>query len=295
MQRIQILKEWRVHTIVWADKWAGAPLGDLDGYNFGYAFKVLLNLTDRLLVLGDVPTIPISPDRPGNDILKLAVHLMLSKDPSKQSLLTMREEPSFRSHRLGIEKQIRIAIEADPSGEFHAELAKADCTDAAQYALDCEQWKLAGECAETNKFMVMNCHKTCGFFCPYAPAKMASSAGAGQCAVADLMALLNAQNVQEQALAMTASLERLSANLSRSNARCGLCLAACSNAADKRRCAMACTGGGERDSSSSSGSPMGPGASRRSSPACESQTRGSLARFGVHRCAACKRFLARPH
>ena len=291
MQRIQILKEWRVHTIVWAEKWAGAPLGNLDGYNFGYAFKLLLSLTDRLLVLGDVPTIPISPDRTGNDILKLAVHLMLSQDPSKQSLLTMREEPSFRSHRLGIEKQIRLAIEADPSGEFHAELAKADCMDAAQYALDCEQWKLAGQCAETNNFMVMNCHKTCGFFCPYAPAKMASSAGAGQCAVADLMALLNAQNVQEQAVAMAASLKRLWL----SNARCGLCLAACSNAADKRRCAMACTGGGERDSSSRNGAPMGPGAFRCSSPARKSQTRGCLARFGFRRCAACKRFLARPH
>ena len=77
-------------------------------------FEQVLRHAQRLVVLGDIPTLPKEacplPPASGDSVFKLAVYNRMRADGNAHFLRSMREEPKYRAERFTVEDKIRRTI-----------------------------------------------------------------------------------------------------------------------------------------------------------------------------------------
>jgi peptidoglycan/LPS O-acetylase OafA/YrhL len=110
--RLAHLEAWApgLGLVAWIDFWAGdmaAPWW-FDGYDFAASFKALLARSPRLLVLGDVPTLPIAKAPSGSGFKNYVWH-RFERDGSFAFVEALREDPGYRARRLAQEAAIAAA------------------------------------------------------------------------------------------------------------------------------------------------------------------------------------------
>jgi peptidoglycan/LPS O-acetylase OafA/YrhL len=137
--RVRHLSAWtqskKLRMVVWADFWAsylpGKGMGLFDGtnpklvghfgypFNFAYTFRILLEYGENLVVLGDVPTLPIDAQGSTGDGLLRNLVYNRGRAEGFGFLLKIQEQVSYRTHRLRTESMIQ---EAASSPEFNQQV-----------------------------------------------------------------------------------------------------------------------------------------------------------------------------
>jgi len=116
--RLSLLDLWKPKLIVWIDYWAMAEgayapfCGEFQDYDFKYAFNLLSNRTEKLLVLGDVPQLPITEFVTMDYFEAWVLEQYRTYGNSFDFLLSLKEEPSHKKCRVAVEANIRTALEA---------------------------------------------------------------------------------------------------------------------------------------------------------------------------------------
>ena len=116
--RLDFLEKWRPRLVVWVGFWGGRFDGKCErtfayGYPFPYAFDLLLAHSEKLLVLGDIPTLPLGCSGvgcSGDSLLRLSVYKMYVASGNFLFLTTAKEEPTYRIDRLAVEGWIKGTI-----------------------------------------------------------------------------------------------------------------------------------------------------------------------------------------
>lgn len=134
LQRLDYLADWHPRLVVWLDFWAGKTLEEHmsvedwanfgapqdwynDDYNWAASLQLLADRADRLLVLGDVPTLPISPF-PTKDAAIRFAYENYNLYESFDFLFTLHEKPEYAERRARIEGHIRTAVQSMPTATF---------------------------------------------------------------------------------------------------------------------------------------------------------------------------------
>ena len=136
LMRLHVLEDWSPHLIVMADFWGGnnAELGGCaqffhgctpwlyENYNWGGpsgTLQLLANRAGRVVVLGDVPTLPIYPSPSNhNMLLNFALNSYNHQNHNFDSLFNLHEAPSFKSRRLSVEANIAGSAQMFPTVQF---------------------------------------------------------------------------------------------------------------------------------------------------------------------------------
>ena len=121
--RLATMDEWNTEMVVMADFWGGyypklvgAPWLYAD-YDWDNTLQLLTGHAERVLVLGDVPTIPIQP---GNDEVLLAATRWYQDHHNFDLLFDFYEEPSYKQRRLSVENAVTAAALNFPSARLAA-------------------------------------------------------------------------------------------------------------------------------------------------------------------------------
>lgn len=126
-QKLNHLSNWKPKLVIWADYWSAlAEQGrgsevktgifdergvqkDYFGYtwNFMYSFEHVMKYADRLLVLGDIPSLPNTPFNAGDTIFTNKVYQQGKDAGNFEFLLNWKEEQHMREARQRTELQIQ--------------------------------------------------------------------------------------------------------------------------------------------------------------------------------------------
>ena len=112
--RLAHLDRWSlrgtIDLIVWIDFWGGDSKKPwwYEGHDFEYSLKLMGARATRVVVLGDVPLLPITPT-PSNDLFKLYVYKRYNAEKSFDFLVSLKEDPGYKERRERIEAIINTA------------------------------------------------------------------------------------------------------------------------------------------------------------------------------------------
>jgi len=102
--RLSYLDKWRPEMIVWIEWWRADWLKFID---FDVTLNLLLNRTQKIILLGDVPTNPIPPMKATSNGLTKAWVLKEGKKEGSFSFLNNLSESYMKSDRLALEEKLR--------------------------------------------------------------------------------------------------------------------------------------------------------------------------------------------
>lgn len=107
--RLSYIKQWQPETVVWADSWGGFFCGP---FNIEYDLDLLLPHTKKILLVGDVPGIPLGPRNGGAGALKQVVLRKGASNEGFRFMLDMTE--SHAGCRQATEDSLR-AVASSPT------------------------------------------------------------------------------------------------------------------------------------------------------------------------------------